>query len=240
MPARSRSPGFGSSMRTRSVRLSRVASGSTAATLPRCTSPGSAAKRSSAVCPLRTAAASASGTAASTHTVPRPLMRASVMPAATVMPWRTISSLISPPIGARTVLSASGWPLCSTRSTSAAGMPNSVSRSRAAAVSAASPVRRTARYSVCAASQSGCSTSAKAAPAPMTSPGARACTRSTKPLARACTMATSRSFRPTLPTTSTTGARARFSAVATRNPSDCCACGDTLTPVGPSVPPSSA
>ena len=49
-----------------------------------------------------------------------------------------------------------------------------VSRERAACASVSSPVRLTARYSCCAASHSGFSTSTSGAPAAITSPGARA------------------------------------------------------------------
>ena len=59
-------------------------------------------------------------------------MRASVMPGATVMPARTISSLMTPPAGALIVCKATGWPVRSMRSTVAAGMPNSSRRWRAA------------------------------------------------------------------------------------------------------------
>ena len=37
-------------------------------------------------------------------------MRASVMPGASVMPWRTISSVMTPPVGALMVCSATAWP----------------------------------------------------------------------------------------------------------------------------------
>ena len=111
-------------MRTRSVRVSALISGSTAATLPRRVSPGSAATRARATCPGAIPAACSSGKAASSHTVARPLMRASVMPASTVMPVRTISSLMRPPVGAVTVVTATGSPPAATRSISAAGMPS--------------------------------------------------------------------------------------------------------------------
>ena len=151
-------------------------------------------------------------------------MRASVMPGATAMPWRTISSLMTPPTGVATVCSASGWPEASTRSTSAAGMPSSSSRCFAACASAASPVALTARYSCCAPSHSGLKSSASGAPAATTSPGARPNTRSTKPAVRACTMAMSRSFSCTVPTASTAAPSLRFSTTARRSPSACCAC----------------
>ena len=52
-------------------------------------------------------------------------MRASVMPGASAMPWRTISSVMTPPTGVVRVCNATGWPDASTRSTSAVGMPSS-------------------------------------------------------------------------------------------------------------------
>ena len=96
------------------------------------------------------------------------------------------------------------------------GMPSSNMRCRAAAARVSSPVLRTARYSSCALSQSGCSSSASGAPAATTSPGARGITRSTKPALRAWTIATSRWFSATVPTTSIAGASARSRGRASR------------------------
>ena len=173
-PAFRRCAGLGNSMRTRSVRVSRLASCSTAATRPLTTTPGNARKRASTAWPGWIGAARASGKAASSHTVARPLMRASVMPGVTVMPARTTSSVMTPPLGAVMVCKGTGWPVASTRSTSAMGMPSSSRRCRAARASAASPTAFTARYSCCAPNHSGVSTSASGAPAAITSPGARA------------------------------------------------------------------
>ena len=92
-------------------------------------------------------------------------MRARVMPGVTDMPARTPSSSITPPIGALIVITARGSPERSTCAICASVIPSSSSRSRAAAVSSASPVCLTARYSCWAPAHSVTSTSASGAPA---------------------------------------------------------------------------
>ena len=107
MPALARPPG--SAVRcARAACVSRVASGSTA---PRAPSTPRRARREAGLDRLagrRTRPALRAGR--SSHTVPRPLMRASVMPGASVMPWRTISSVMTPPVGALMVYSGTAWP----------------------------------------------------------------------------------------------------------------------------------
>ena len=166
-------------------------------------------------------------------------MRASVMPGATLMPRRTASSVMTPPMGAVMVCNACGRPLRCTSSTTAAVMPSSSRRARAACASAASPVARTARYSCCAPSQSGFISSTSGAPAATTSPGARAGTRSTKPAVRACTMATSRSLSCTVPRASALAPMARCATVAKRTPSACSAAVETVS-AGPAGIPACA
>ncbi len=60
--------------------------------------------RTSTGVPARTRAAADSGTSALIHTEPRPLIRNSGVPIATVMPSRTASSVTTPPIGAVTIV----------------------------------------------------------------------------------------------------------------------------------------
>jgi hypothetical protein len=218
-PGRSLSPGLGSSTRTRSVRAASFSDGSSAVTRP------------SRVCP---------GTATSSHTRSMPLICATVWPAISVMPARTPSSCTTPPRGAAMVTRACGRPVDSTSRTIASGMPASRIRSRAAATSPASPATRNDRNSCCTPAHSGTSSSASAAPARITSPGARGATLSTYPVARAWTTVTSRSLKPTRPVASTRVFTGAFFTAATRTPRFWTTAGSIFTtfasaPVSPSA-----
>ena len=158
MPGSSRPCRLASSMRALTVRVSASTRGSSACTRPWNVVPGSAAARASTAVPGRSSADWLSGTSASAHTVPSPLMRNSVAPGITVMPSRTASSTSTPSIGATTAMRGCTLPLRSTRRTCSSSMPDSRMRWRAASSSPprSSPCMRcTARNSSCAAIHSG-------------------------------------------------------------------------------------
>ena len=184
-------------MRALIVRVCGLISGSSAPTRPLYTVPGCDAVRTSTGVPARTRAAADSGSSALIHTEPSPLMRYSGAPIATVMPSRTASSVTTPPIGATIVMRGCSVPVATTRSICSSDMPARRIRCRAPSASASMPapfIRRTARYSSCAATQSGTYSSSSGWPARTASSGARTKSFSTKPFARACTTAWSRSL----------------------------------------------
>jgi len=105
------------------VRVARLTSGRIACTLPLNVVPGTAGLFACTLAPGRSSADWLSGTSALAQTVPRPLMRNSVAPDATVMPSRTINSVTTPPIGAEIVIRGCVRPLLSTRPICASLMP---------------------------------------------------------------------------------------------------------------------
>ena len=115
IPGTRRAPGLASSMRALKVRVAGFTSGSSACRRPSKSAPGSAGLDATTRSPGASCAAWLSGTSAWAHTVPRPLMRASVMPGITVMPSRAIRSVTTPAIGARIVSRACTWAVDSTR-----------------------------------------------------------------------------------------------------------------------------
>ena len=173
MPGRSRCCGLGSSTRTRTVRLSRLACDSTVWIVPSSVSPAKAGRRVVTDCPGAKFALRASGTATSSQTVSRPLTRARVAPAGTVMPSRTSRLFSTPPIGLLTVQTGRALPVRSSCTMTSGGMPARRNRWRAAASSWGWPTPLSARYSSCAAAHSGTKRSANGAPFSMTSSGAR-------------------------------------------------------------------
>ena len=237
-PGRSLPSVLGSSTRTRSARASPLSVGNSAVTRPGTGLPGNAAKAASAVCPTRTDPAWDSGTATSSHTVPMPLICASVCPAITVMPARTSRVWITPPRGAVIAMRFLTLPLAATARIRLSGMPASRIRSRAAPSNEGSPSALSARYSCCTAAHSGTSSSAMKAPDLMTSFGARLATRSTKPPVRACTMATSRALKSTIPVACTAVPTVVRVTVARRTPRFCDTLGSIFT--AEASPPSSA
>ena len=145
-------------MRALIVRVCAFTSGSSAPTRPLNTVPGMAGVRTSTGVPARTRAAAASGSSALIHTEDRPLIRYSGAPIATAIPSRTASSVTTPPIGATMVSRGCTVPPATTPSICASDIPASRIRCRAASASASIPcpfIRRTARYSSCAATHSG-------------------------------------------------------------------------------------
>lgn len=134
------------STRTRRLREASLRTGTMAATLP-VTGVSLPATMAVAFAPGRTCAASASGTATSSQTVERPLMRTKDCPAVKVMPLRTSRLWMTPPIGALTVKRALGCPADSTSRIMPSLMPTERRRSRAAASNAGSPADLSARNS---------------------------------------------------------------------------------------------
>src|SRR3546814_14453275 len=85
-----------------------------AETRPDKVSPGKAASVACTVCPGLSGPAIASGTAALSQTVPRPLTSASVWPAVMVLPARTFHVLLTPRVGDESVMTLCGRPARST------------------------------------------------------------------------------------------------------------------------------
>ncbi len=173
MPGLSRPEGLGNCARTVIVRLASCALGKIAMIGPENLSSGNAVRVALTGWPTRIFAACVSGTDASSQIGENPVISARVWPAITVMPGRTPSMVMAPPVGAVTVIVACARPVRPTDEICPFDMPSSRIRSRMACASCSSPLFRTARYSCCAPPHSGTRISASGAPRLTTSSGAR-------------------------------------------------------------------
>lgn len=142
MPGTSRAPGFASSSRAFKVRVVGLTSGRMACTLPSKASPGTAGLLACTLAPGRSKAAWLSGTSALAQTVESPLMRNSVAPGITVIPSLVVNSVMTPPIGAISVMRGCVRPVRATSSICPSLMPTCRMRWRAPSTNGAKSVPR--------------------------------------------------------------------------------------------------
>ena len=224
MPGARRPSGLRKTMRARWVRLIGSICGSRASTSPANVCPGKASIVASTGVPARMPATPACGIDASSHSVAVPLMRNSGVPASTVWPSRTSTSLTTPSLGAVRVTPS--WPL-------RPDTPSTRNRCCAALCSSRADAER-ASPSACASASallhSGANRLASGCPRRTVSNGALTFRRVTMPSTRALTADSWRKSQVNVAGTRISDASVPMSTGAVRMPTFCCTPDAMRTP----------
>ena len=224
MPGASLPSALSSTMRAGRVRLAASICGSSDSMWPVKRSPGSASTRAVTGAPAVRRAASPCGMAASSQSVSRLATRNSGVPAATVSPSRTSTSLTTPSCGARSASAPDPAP--------APGRPRARRRWREASCSARAAgdwAASSARASAAALLHCGASISARRWPRRTAVNGARTSTCDTSPSTRAATTASRRRSQVSVPGALISPSSVPSFTSALRMPRFCCIDGSMRT-----------